>query len=65
MLNPDYRDMLAALRAESVEFLLVGAFALAAHGLPCATGDIDIWPAAPLTTAGVSGERSPASARDP
>ena len=43
MLNPDYRDMLSALCAEGVEFLLVGAFALAAHGLPRATGDIDIW----------------------
>jgi hypothetical protein len=29
--------------AADVEFLLVGAYALAAHGLPRATGDIDIW----------------------
>lgn len=43
MLNPDYRDMLSALSEEGVEFLLIGAFALAAHGLPRATGDIDIW----------------------
>ena len=43
MLNPDYRDMLSALCAEGVEFLLVGAYALAAHGFPRATGDIDIW----------------------
>ncbi|MBD3236604.1 MAG: hypothetical protein GF330_07860 [Candidatus Eisenbacteria bacterium] len=43
MLNPDYRDMLSALCAEEAEFLLVGAYALAAHGLPRATGDIDIW----------------------
>jgi hypothetical protein len=43
MLNPDYRDMLSALSEEGVEFLVVGAFALAAHGLPRATGDIDIW----------------------
>ncbi len=43
MLNPDFRDMLSALSEEGVEFLLVGAFALAAHGLPRATGDIDIW----------------------
>lgn len=26
-----------------VEFLVVGAYALAAHGLPRATGDLDIW----------------------
>ena len=42
-MNPDYSDMLSALSAEGTEFLLVGAFALAAHGLPRATGDIDIW----------------------
>ncbi|MDH3601571.1 MAG: hypothetical protein OEU26_18315 [Candidatus Tectomicrobia bacterium] len=43
MLNPDFRDMLSALCAEDVEFLLVGAYALAAHGYPRATGDMDIW----------------------
>lgn len=43
MLNPDYRDMLSALSAENVEFLLVGAFAMAAHGLVRATGDMDLW----------------------
>ncbi len=43
MLNPDFRDMLSALCDENVEFLLIGAYALAAHGLPRATGDMDIW----------------------
>lgn len=43
MLNPDYRDMLSALSEEGVEFLLVGGYALAAHGLPRATGDLDVW----------------------
>lgn len=43
MLNPDFRDMLSALCAEDVEFLVVGAYAMAAHGFPRATGDIDIW----------------------
>jgi hypothetical protein len=43
VLNPDFRDMLSALYAEGAEFLLVGAYALAAHGLPRATGDMDIW----------------------
>ena len=28
---------------EKVKFLVVGAYALAAHGLPRATGDIDLW----------------------
>ena len=43
MLNPDFRDMLSVLCDEGVEFLLVGAYALATHGLPRATGDMDIW----------------------
>jgi hypothetical protein len=43
LLNPDFRDMLSALCEERAEFLLVGAYALAAHGLPRATGDMDIW----------------------
>ena len=43
MLNEDYRDMLQALYDEKVRFILVGAYALAAHGYPRATMDIDIW----------------------
>jgi len=30
-------------RLALVEYLVVGAYALAAHGLPRATGDIDLW----------------------
>jgi len=43
MLNEDYRDMLQTLSDEKVEFLLVGAYAMAAHGYPRATMDMDIW----------------------
>ncbi len=43
MLNEDYREMLQALVDEKARFLLVGAYALAAHGYPRATMDIDIW----------------------
>lgn len=43
MLNPDFRDMLFAFCEERVEFMVVGAYALALHGLPRATGDIDLW----------------------
>ena len=42
-MNPHFRDILSALSAEEAEFLVVGAYALAAHGLPRATGDLDIW----------------------
>jgi hypothetical protein len=44
LLNPDYRDILFAFLEENVEYLLVGAYALAAHGLVRATGDIDYQP---------------------
>ena len=43
MLNKDYEEMLQFLADEKVKFLLVGAYALAAHGYPRATMDIDIW----------------------
>ncbi len=43
MLNQDYKDMLSLLLENKVEFLLVGAYALAAHGLVRATADIDIF----------------------
>ena len=43
ILNEDYKDILHALNAEQVDFLLVGAYALAAHGYPRATMDIDLW----------------------
>jgi hypothetical protein len=42
-MNPDFHDILSSFIASSVDFMLVGAYALAAHGLPRATGDIDLW----------------------
>ena len=42
-MNRDFAEMLNALSAERVEFLVVGAYAVAGHGLPRATGDIDLW----------------------
>lgn len=43
MLNQDYKEMLSTLLEEKVDFLLVGAYAMAALGYPHATGDIDIF----------------------
>ena len=43
MLNPDFRDLLAAFNARGVEYLVVGAHALAAHGHVRATKDLDVW----------------------
>jgi len=39
----DFRDLLAEFNAHEVEFLLVGAHALAAHGCVRATKDLDVW----------------------
>ena len=42
-IHPDFSDFVEALRKNSVEFVIVGSFALAFHGYPRATGDIDFW----------------------
>ncbi len=43
VLNDDFRDLLAALREAGVRFVIVGAHALAVHGIPRATGDLDVF----------------------
>ena len=42
-MNPDFLDLLRALHGTGVRFLVVGAQAMAAHGVPRATGDMDVW----------------------
>jgi len=42
-MNRDFVEMLSALSAAGADYLIVGAYAMAAHGWPRATGDIDIW----------------------
>jgi hypothetical protein len=42
-MNPDFVDLLRAFVAADVHFLIVGAYALALHGRPRATGDLDVW----------------------
>lgn len=42
-MNRDFAEMLSALSEAGADFLIVGAHALAAHGIVRATGDIDIW----------------------
>jgi hypothetical protein len=39
----DFRDFLRALTGAEVRFLVVGAHALSIHGVPRATGDLDVW----------------------
>lgn len=43
MVNRDFRDLLAEFNAHGVEYLVVGAHALAAHGHVRATKDLDVW----------------------
>lgn len=38
----DFVDLVSCLREEDAEFVIVGAHALAAHGVPRATGDLDV-----------------------
>ncbi|MCL2130542.1 MAG: nucleotidyltransferase [Treponema sp.] len=42
-LNNDYRDILQILFEKKVKYLLVGAYAMAIHGYPRSTMDIDLW----------------------
>ena len=42
-LPQDFRDFLRLLDAEGVEYLLIGGYAVAYHGFPRATEDIDLW----------------------
>ena len=42
-MNNDFRDLLAEFNAHGVDFLIVGAHALAAHGCVRATKDLDVW----------------------
>ena len=43
LINRDFSDLLAELSARGAEYLIVGAYALAAHGHIRATKDLDIW----------------------
>jgi hypothetical protein len=42
-LNEDFRDLLLEFADAEVEFVIVGAFAVAYHGVPRATGDMDVF----------------------
>ena len=42
-MNQDFVDLLQAFVDHDVRFLIVGAYALALHGRPRATGDLDVW----------------------
>ena len=39
----DFKELLALLNSHNVDYLIVGAYALALHGSPRFTGDLDIY----------------------
>lgn len=42
-MNRDFVDLLDVLARRKARYLVVGAHALAIHGIPRATGDLDVW----------------------
>lgn len=42
-LDPDFNGFFASLAASNVRFLVVGDYAMAAHGHPRFTKDLDVW----------------------
>lgn len=43
MLSKDFKEFVELLNSNAVEYLIVGGYALAVHGQPRYTGDLDIW----------------------
>ena len=43
MLNQDFKEFIESLNANQVRYLVVGGYAVAVHGHPRYTKDIDIW----------------------
>ena len=48
----DFKEFLQLLNSNEVEYLLVGGYAVSAHGYPRPTGDMDIWVARNSVNAG-------------
>ncbi|MGD8261471.1 MAG: hypothetical protein PVG44_18315 [Desulfobacterales bacterium] len=42
-IQQDFRDLLELFNLNKVEYIIVGGYALAFHGAPRHTGDIDIY----------------------
>ncbi len=43
MLNQDFKEFIRSLNNNSVRYLVIGGYAVAVHGYPRYTKDIDIW----------------------
>ena len=42
-IQPDFKELLVLLNAHGVDYLIVGGYALAYHGAPRFTGDLDVF----------------------
>ncbi|MCK5305593.1 MAG: hypothetical protein KAJ66_00480 [Candidatus Omnitrophica bacterium] len=42
-LPQDFKELLELLNSKKIEYLVIGGYAVAFHGHPRATGDLDIW----------------------
>ncbi len=43
MLSQDFKEFISALNARDVQYLVIGGYAVAFHGFPRYTKDIDLW----------------------
>lgn len=43
MLNPDFKEFIQSLNVNQVRYLVVGGYAVAVHGHPRYTKDLDVW----------------------
>lgn len=43
MLNPDFKEFIESLNDNQVRYLVVGGYAVALHGYPRYTKDLEIW----------------------
>jgi len=43
ILNPDFKEFIALLNKNRVRYLVIGGYAVAFHGHPRYTKDIDLW----------------------
>lgn len=41
--QPDFKELLALFNEQQIEYIIVGSYALAYHGAPRFTGDIDLY----------------------
>ncbi len=51
MFSQDFKEFLKLLNENSVEYMVVGGYAVGFHGFPRYTGDIDIWVNATISNA--------------